>query len=297
MAPIGREKPGQRLVGEIPRVFRFLKGEFHGTVCLKSPALDEGRPRRCRVCRRDGDVLALGSVASLALVDPRDRADGTPVGSIDVGVSPDGTGIVGGFTSTLRRPEPRRTPPPRNAASTISTGSRWSSPTTIRPTCPTAKPVPPYIDPPIGGYTDQWADGLPWYWDEGEPPEPGTPDWEPGYHLDDNLTDTNGDGVERHAPFCGLPLRPAAHQRHVQDLVGQLQRRRFAPFLPRWLHLGISQPAAGAEGEGLGEANRNIFPTGFGGMACRSMHPLDPAMAYRWYHCWSARSRPGRRKP
>lgn len=55
--------------------------------------------------------------------------------------------------------------------------------------------VPPYDDPPPGGYGNdpntgddetQWADDFPWYWDEGPDPPPGTPGFQDGYHRLDN---------------------------------------------------------------------------------------------------------------
>ncbi|MDD3328019.1 MAG: PEP-CTERM sorting domain-containing protein [Zoogloea sp.] len=54
----------------------------------------------------------------------------------------------------------------------------------------------PYIDPPMGGYGDepstapddtQWADNLPYYWDEGADPAAGTPGFANGYNVLDNL--------------------------------------------------------------------------------------------------------------
>jgi len=56
----------------------------------------------------------------------------------------------------------------------------------------------PYIDPPAGGYGDdrstsgvdetRWADGLPWYLDEGADPPPGTRGFMDGLNLADNET-------------------------------------------------------------------------------------------------------------
>jgi hypothetical protein len=55
--------------------------------------------------------------------------------------------------------------------------------------------VPPYDDPPPGGYGNdpttggddtQWADDFPWYWDEGPDPPAGTPGFENGYNRLDN---------------------------------------------------------------------------------------------------------------
>jgi hypothetical protein len=52
---------------------------------------------------------------------------------------------------------------------------------------------PPYTDPPRGGYgppgtlDEQWADKLPWYWDEYAPLPPYPPNWDEGYLLESNL--------------------------------------------------------------------------------------------------------------
>lgn len=57
--------------------------------------------------------------------------------------------------------------------------------------------VAPYVDPPNGGYGNdpttpgndtQWADNLPWYYDEGADPAPGTPGFVDGFNLLDNIT-------------------------------------------------------------------------------------------------------------
>jgi hypothetical protein len=50
----------------------------------------------------------------------------------------------------------------------------------------------PFIDPPCGGYGGldrDWADQLPWYWDEAEPPGPGGGHADRGNQLDVNLED------------------------------------------------------------------------------------------------------------
>lgn len=58
----------------------------------------------------------------------------------------------------------------------------------------------PYIDPPMGGYGNdpnttpddtQWADNLPYYWDEGADPAAGTPGFSDGLNVLDNLVGGN----------------------------------------------------------------------------------------------------------
>ena len=47
--------------------------------------------------------------------------------------------------------------------------------------------VPPYIDPPINGYSDQWADDIPWYFDEFERPAGEARDWNIDFLLESNV--------------------------------------------------------------------------------------------------------------
>jgi hypothetical protein len=52
----------------------------------------------------------------------------------------------------------------------------------------------PYIDPPPGGYSDHWADELPWYYDEHMPTEAELAgrEWNPRLLLDNRINDTLG---------------------------------------------------------------------------------------------------------
>jgi hypothetical protein len=228
-------------------------------------------------------IVLLASAASLALVIPVTARDGTQVGSIDVGVSPDGTGIVGGFTSSYGDPNSLDAAAKKCGEHHFN----WYQVVTSDndpPTLPDgSKPVPPYIDPPTGGYSGQWADGLPWYWDEGEPPPPGTPGFEPGYHLHDNLTDKNGDGINDTLDFVDYPYGPPpTHVTFETWLVSCNADGSLHSF-----HGGFSweyHNPPGAEAAGLGDENRNIFPppTLLGGLAMIT-HPLTPFMAYPWY--------------
>ena len=45
----------------------------------------------------------------------------------------------------------------------------------------------PYTDPPPNGYSDQWADSAPWYWDEAAQPATDNRDWGEHYLLKKNV--------------------------------------------------------------------------------------------------------------
>jgi hypothetical protein len=136
-----------------------------------------------------GPVLRLGlicwfasTISGAPLVIPV-ICNGNPVGSISVDVSPGGTGITGSFTSTVGGP------PPTLGAAAAACGEHhfnWFQVVTadnMPPNDANGNPLmPPYIDPPPGGYSFQWADNVPWYWDEHAPP-PGTPNFDPALLL------------------------------------------------------------------------------------------------------------------
>lgn len=114
---------------------------------------------------------------------------GNQVGTISVQVSASGAGITGGFTSTVGGP------PATLAAAAAACGENhfnWYQVVTADNKVPNdshGNPVnPPYVDPPPGGYSNQWADSLPWYWDEYAPPA-GTP------NFDANLLLSNQTGL------------------------------------------------------------------------------------------------------
>ena len=229
-------------------------------------------------------MLLLSPATSDALSIPVTAPDGTPVGTIDVGVSAGGDGIVGGFTSTHGDPASLD-----DAAKKCGEHHfNWFQVVvadTNPPNGTDGNPVtPPYIDPPTGGYQNQWADGLPWYWDEGDDPEPGTPGWEDGYHLDDNLEDTNGDGVNDKLKFVDYPYSPPpTHVEFNTWLVSCNEDGSLHSF-----HGGFSwtydNPPAEEEApaglEDLERVNRNIFPTGAPQAAL--LAPLTEAEAWPW---------------
>jgi hypothetical protein len=71
------------------------------------------------------------------------------------------------------------------------------------------------IWPPLGGYgapDTQWADGLPWLWDEGPDPPGGTPGFEDGYNLEDVLDDLGdqfgADGIDDSLFYEDFPYGP-----------------------------------------------------------------------------------------
>ncbi|MHC4718414.1 MAG: PEP-CTERM sorting domain-containing protein [Planctomycetota bacterium] len=130
-------------------------------------------------------VLALAAPAS-ALTIPV-MHEGQQVGTITANVSPDGKGVIADFTSSVGGP-----PPTLDAAAQQMGEHHFNWGQVVLedsdpPNDADGNPlVPPYLDPPPGGYENQWADNLPWYWDETEPPDPKPATWEPGYGLSDN---------------------------------------------------------------------------------------------------------------
>jgi len=108
-------------------------------------------------------VLAAAAPA-WALLIPIKCGD-TLVGNIDVAVAAIGTGITGGFTSVLGGP-----PATLKAAATACGEDHWNWYQVV--TADNQIPGAPYVDPPKGGLGPQWADDLPWYFDEKPVPNP-----------------------------------------------------------------------------------------------------------------------------
>ncbi|MBI1791259.1 MAG: hypothetical protein HYR60_27340 [Acidobacteria bacterium] len=110
---------------------------------------------------------------------------GMKVGSVSIDTS--GTGISGGFTSTIGGP------PPTQAAAAAKCGEdhfNWyqivTATTAVGLVDNAGRPFgAPFVDPPAGGFGGQWADNLPWYFDEYRPPA-GTAGFNPNF-----LTSTN----------------------------------------------------------------------------------------------------------
>ena len=213
-------------------------------------------------------VLCWMSAAAVALSIPVTASDGTPMGTIDVEVSPDGTGIVGGFNAI----------PSLAAAAAANNEDHFNWHQVVvsdnnPPNDADGNPlVPPYNDPPAGGYgppSTQWADDLPWYWDEGDDPAPTTPGWDDGYNLDDNTTenslgftdfpwDAPGTNLEFNTWLVSLNADGSLHSYH-------------GGFAWTW-----SRPAVGADA--VAAAGRNIFPPGLFGQVPAIIGPIPPPM-------------------
>jgi len=109
-------------------------------------------------------ALMAACLPSWALLMPVKCGD-TLVGNIDVSVSANGKGITGGFTSVLGGP-----PATLKAAATACGEDHWNWYQVV--TADNQIPGAPYVDPPKGGLGSQWADDLPWYFDEKPVPNP-----------------------------------------------------------------------------------------------------------------------------
>lgn len=127
----------------------------------------------------------------------------------EVTVDPDDSGVFGGFASF------EGAPASLGGAAQFCGGDHfnWFQVIIADNDAPNnvggVKQVPPYIDPPLGGYGNpdvQWADGLAWLWDEGADPPPGTPGFEDGYNLVDVINDFNpGPGADDFLLFEDFP--------------------------------------------------------------------------------------------
>jgi PEP-CTERM motif len=129
-------------------------------------------------------TLVLSATCAQALVVPV-KCNGNTVGNIDVSAM--GTGISGGFTSTTGKP-------PSLAAAAKACGEtqfNWYQVVTAdngkAKNAAGMALTAPYVDPPPGGYNDQWADNLPWYYDMTQPPK-GAMNVDPNLQLSKNTT-------------------------------------------------------------------------------------------------------------
>jgi hypothetical protein len=95
---------------------------------------------------------------------------GETVGTVTVNAQGAGKGISGGFTSTTGDP------PTLAAAAAACDETQFNWYQIVTADNGKAKNaagmflMAPYVDPPPGGYSDQWADNLPWYYDMTNPP-------------------------------------------------------------------------------------------------------------------------------
>jgi len=115
-------------------------------------------------------LLALSATFASALtIDV--SCGGEPVGTVTVNAQGAGQGISGGFTSTTGKPPTLAAA----AAACDETQFNWYQIVTAdngkAKNAAGAFLTAPYVDPPSGGYSDQWADNLPWYYDMTNPPE------------------------------------------------------------------------------------------------------------------------------
>lgn len=159
----------------------------------KQPRFGSSNQFPVRILKLTSYVLLCGicTYAYAAPVVIPINCNGNPVGNISVDVSGDSTGVTGGFTSTVGGP------PATLAAAAAACGEdhfNWYQIVTADNKPPKDAggnqiPVPPpaYVDPPPGGYSNQWADNLPWYWDETQPAA-GTPNYDPGLQLSAQTT-------------------------------------------------------------------------------------------------------------
>ncbi len=129
-------------------------------------------------------TFVLGVTCAQAIVIPV-NCNGNRVGTIDV--NPMGTGISGGFSSTVGRP-------PSLAAAAAACGEtqfNWYQVVTMdngrARNAAGMRLTAPYVDPPPGGYNDQWADNLPWYYDM-TPAPMGAMNVDPALQLAANTT-------------------------------------------------------------------------------------------------------------
>lgn len=112
-------------------------------------------------------ALLVVSAPSWALLIPV-KCNNVVVGNIDVNVAAGGNGITGGFTSVTGGP-----PPTLKAAATACGEDHFNWYQVV--TADNQIPGAPYVDPPKGGLGKQWADDLPWYFDERPVPNPLPP--------------------------------------------------------------------------------------------------------------------------
>ncbi len=164
-------------------------------------------PRRIGMALGACLVVAIGFTSLAQALTIPVNCNGQHVGDITVNTS--GSGVAGGFTSIVG------TPPSLAAAAQICEEDHFNwyqviTADNMPPNDAGGQPlVPPYPDPPPGGYgppSTQWADNLPWYWDEGADPPPATPGFADGYNLDDNLQDISpADGTDDTLNFADYP--------------------------------------------------------------------------------------------
>lgn len=144
---------------------------------------------------RAGLALAVTAIAVMApcsafALSIDVNCNGMKVGAISV--DSNGSGISGGFTSTVGGP------PATLGAAAQACGEDHFNWYQVRvgggeppPAANGVKPTIPFVDPPPGGWNYGWADNLPWYWDEYGPKDGKNPDgtaYDNGYLLKNQVT-------------------------------------------------------------------------------------------------------------
>jgi hypothetical protein len=130
-------------------------------------------------------AILTGTEARALAIDV--NCNGNKVGAITVNALGVGKGISGGFTSSTGNPASLA------AAATACKEDHFNWYQVV--TADNGKAVDasgnkltaPYVDPPPGGYNFQWADNLPWYWDETTAPK-GAKNVDPSYYLSNQVT-------------------------------------------------------------------------------------------------------------
>lgn len=129
-------------------------------------------------------AVVLSATDARAIVIPV-NCNGNRVGTIDV--NPVRSGISGGFMSTTGSPATLAAA----ARACNETQFNWYQVVTAdngrARNAAGMRLTAPYVDPPPGGYNDQWADNLPWYYDM-TPAPAGAPNVDPALQLAANTT-------------------------------------------------------------------------------------------------------------
>jgi hypothetical protein len=143
-------------------------------------------------------VLGIGRSAqggiTVPILSPGKYQMGQQIGVVDIDIGVDKAGNqapVGGFTVTATDSAGNTLTLQQLESDLGQDHFNWFQKVTsdnVPPKDAGGNPVtPPYIDPPNGGYSDQWADNRPWFWDEYAPPK-GTPNFNPMFQLSNKIS-------------------------------------------------------------------------------------------------------------
>jgi hypothetical protein len=159
-----------------------------------------------------GPFMPWAAADHITGIEPEVFINGEEVGFLDIQrVTVDGDeGLIGFFQATKQNPDGTRMTLRQFEASLGQGHLQWFQ-KVVQDNNPPRDAmnqllVPPYIDPPNDGFSNQWADELPWYFDDHEPTpaELGGRDWSAGTLLANNIRDQFGvlfyhDGPETNA--------------------------------------------------------------------------------------------------